>query len=385
MPIHYFLISAELFSHYREIAQWLLLQGNADSIVHIVLNPLHQALKYEVPLSFIQTFLDWATNKDTAESVLLKCVNEKSQTLLHKAVEHNNLPVVEYLLSLCSSPNFVDALDSDGRTALAINLKLGRGVWAFSSSTDPCNKIMEYLVVQGNASLDCFHQSNVSESPIHLACAIGLLQMTIFLLKKDPESVNTSFEGFTPLGVAAIFGRTNIVEWLLENADPNFQHEDWNGSSVLHKVIEFFIRSYNPEGCSETAKILVEKCEADVNDQDQHGATPFLKAIAFSPLSLIMWMIVEAGADVNAIADAGMTPLMLAVNAQREDLVEWWLSENPTPGDSQIRNAYGHTAGEMAMNSSNARIKGLFDCKRRWNLVRYLVEKELLCRHHSDH
>ncbi|MBE8712420.1 ankyrin repeat domain-containing protein [Sphingobacterium hungaricum] len=143
-----------------------------------------------------------------------------------------------------------------------------------------------------------------SSLTIHEAAAAGLTEQVDLMVKQKPEVKDElSSHGFTALGIAAHFGREDIVRLLLKNlADPNISSQ--NGYSVfpLHAAL-----SINHDGI---AKMLIE-AGAEVNILQASRITPLHLAAQHGNIDLII-ILLENGADITVKNDFGLTASDLA-------------------------------------------------------------------------
>ncbi|MVZ67096.1 hypothetical protein GQF61_14640 [Sphingobacterium sp. DK4209] len=144
----------------------------------------------------------------------------------------------------------------------------------------------------------------ISSITIHEACAAGLAEQVRFMLDQKPDVINEiSVHGFYPLGIAAHFGKEEIVRMLLlSHANPN---------------------------ASSTNGYQVYPIHAALSAQ-QHN---------------IVKMLIEAGAEVNVIQASRTTPLHLAAQQGNIDLIIILLEQG---ADISIRNDFGQNASDLA-------------------------------------
>lgn len=137
------------------------------------------------------------------------------------------------------------------------------------------------------------------------ACALGRTDVARRRLAAEPGLVDElSPDGFGALHLAAFFGRTDLVRWLIEQ-----------GASV-NRVAE------NPS-----------------------RVTPLHSAVA-GRTPEILELLVESGADLNARQQGGYTPLMGAAANGRRRMVEFLLRRGAKPG---ARSDEGKTARDLAV------------------------------------
>ena len=201
------------------------------------------------------------------------------------------------------------------------------------------------------------------------AAEVGDLDKIILLVQSGAIIDSTDNRGRTPLYIAAIGGRSNIVDYLLgHGADPN-KGASWKGKQQpLHVaamyghvgIIEDLLRhGAEIEGCTtagETAlhyaawhgrssavKYLLGK-GANPKAKDIYGYTALhfrytrqdvemLNKATGGPFEInfkeVVMLLVSAGADVNAIAEnpKGYTPLMAACAVAPDEVVDYLLTK----------------------------------------------------------
>jgi hypothetical protein len=167
---------------------------------------------------------------------------------------------------------------------------------------------------------------------IHDAAGRGDLEKVKALLKDNPALVfSKSNEPLlytaTPLGYAASYGRTDVVEFLLANkAEVNAR--DLNGQTPL-----FYAAL---QGHEDVVQVLLAH-GADVDAKDKNGQTPLYNAVSHRD---VVEVLLAHGADVNNKARDGQTPLHYAVGFAGMDVVQVMLTYK---ADVNAKDNYGHT------------------------------------------
>ena len=149
---------------------------------------------------------------------------------------------------------------------------------------------------------------------IHEACAAGLTQQVQFMVEQKPEVINElSSHGFYPLGIAAHFGKEDIVRILLRNhANPNSSSQ--NGFQVfpLHAALG------NQQDI--IAKMLIE-AGAEVNVVQSSRITPLHIAAQYGNIDMII-ILLENGANIAIQTDQGQTASDLAADRGFKEIAE---------------------------------------------------------------
>lgn len=161
--------------------------------------------------------------------------------------------------------------------------------------------------------LACYYQKTqivltilkyITSITIHEACAAGLTEQVQLMLDQKPEVINElSSHGFYPLGIAAHFGKEDIVRILLRNhANPNAYSQNGFQSYPIHAAL--------------------------LNQHDN-----------------IAKMLIEAGAEVNVVQNSRISPLHIAAQQGNIDLIIILLENG---AHIQIQNDQGKTASDLA-------------------------------------
>jgi hypothetical protein len=154
----------------------------------------------------------------------------------------------------------------------------------------------------------------------------------------------TDKDGFYLLHEAALFGKKDVANFLIENkADLNVKitgidkkrYEYRNGMTPLHIALD--------TNHSEIAKLLIEK-GADINAISSKGHTP-LSIATFRCNPYLMKDLIEKGADINHKTVNGFTPLHLAAQGRCETGIVYLLKVG---ADEDLHNKDGHTYIEFS-------------------------------------
>ncbi|KUF89943.1 26S proteasome non-ATPase regulatory subunit 10 [Phytophthora nicotianae] len=139
-------------------------------------------------------------------------------------------------------------------------------------------------------------------TPLHWACATGRLDVAEFLLECAKATVNVQDDaGWTPLMSAASAGHGDIVGLLLSKT-----------------------------GRQEVAELLLDYTR-DVNQADNTGSTPLMRAIGGKPSPVVIALLLDHGAKVNTRDVGGNTPLHLAISEGYEDIARFLLENGANP------------------------------------------------------
>lgn len=201
-----------------------------------------------------------------------------------EAIKQGDMNAIRRMVS--DDPSLVDSFNEQGLTA----------VLAAAYFQQPA--IAQFFVEHG-ASLNLFE-----------SCAVGNLDKVKRLLEKQPDHLNAfAPDGFQPLGLAAFFGHTEVVRFLLLRG-------------------------------------------ADVNTPSQNGlkVTPLNSAAAGGHLEIAR-LLLEHGADPNARQADDFVPLHAAAQNGQRDMVELLLKHK---ADKALLNKQGKSAYDIAVEAGHS-------------------------------
>jgi ankyrin repeat protein len=170
-----------------------------------------------------------------------------------------------------------------------------------------------------------YRKPDVARALIGLHAALGGPPLTVFeaaatgetahlraLLDTDPANVNAvSADGFTPLGLAAFFGREAVAaELLARGADVNAVSANAMQVQPLHSAV-----AGNHAGLTR----LLLAHGADVNAAQQDGFTPLMAAAQHGNAALVQDLL-AAGAEAAASTGDGRTAASIAQEEGHSEL-----------------------------------------------------------------
>jgi uncharacterized protein len=149
------------------------------------------------------------------------------------------------------------------------------------------------------------------------AAAAGVRATVDEWLKEDSELLSAiSHDGFTPLHLAAFFGRIPVVELLLSRRAPvNVVSQNPSALQPLHSAVAH----RQPQVALEISRALIA-AGADVNATQHGGWTPLHAAALHGNLPLVR-ILLEAGAKPGAKNDTGQTAAGLAKTKSHKEVM----------------------------------------------------------------
>jgi ankyrin repeat protein len=196
----------------------------------------------------------------------------------------------EVTLLLNGDPSLANARDENGLSAVLTA--------AYYQEPDIAN-----LLVQRGAELSVFE-----------ACTVGELSRVKEWVEQQPDLISAyAPDGFQPLGLAAFFGQTDVVEFLLgKGAEVNSPSHNQMRVTPLHSAIA--------NKRTEIVRLLLDH-GADVNAAQADDFTPLHEAAQNGMLDVTQWLL-DRGANVNPrLSSNGKTPLALAIEHHHDDAV----------------------------------------------------------------
>jgi ankyrin repeat protein len=153
--------------------------------------------------------------------------------------------------------------------------------------------------------------------------------------------------GQTALHMAAFYGKTEAVEWLLEEG-ANVNALDSEGNPPILDAMMGGLLIYDR---LDIATLLIEN-GADINAQDEGGWTPLLDA-AWGCKTDFTRMLLEKGANINAKTSKGWSALYLAARGCQIDTVKLLLEKG---ADVNAKDIDGNTPLRIAKQKGKSDI-----------------------------
>ena len=136
-------------------------------------------------------------------------------------------------------------------------------------------------------------------------------------LGESPKSINgKGAGGWTPIMLAALYGRAEDISRLLaQGADPNAQN-DGGGTALMYAVED-----------ADKTRLLLE-AGADVNARSGEGRTPLLIAVGRTGSTAVVKLLLDKGASTSVRLADGRGALQLAVGARDASLLSLLLERD---------------------------------------------------------
>ncbi len=149
-------------------------------------------------------------------------------------------------------------------------------------------------------------------TPLHLAAMSGRNDLVSILLDNGAEvNAREEQEQKTPLHLAAARENKDLTSLLLDNG-AEVSSKDWEGKTALHLAAE--------KGSADNVALLLDKGGAEVDARDANGRTP-LHLVSRCRHKEIISLLVGSGAKINARDKDDSTALHLAARlGDRETL-----------------------------------------------------------------
>ena len=232
-------------------------------------------------------------NHDECLALLLPYVETTQMgfgMLLSECIHADHTACTEVLLqhwkSVCSNVAFVPHGQEDNKDRAC------PAMWA-----DPA--VFQVLI---DAGADIETEDDMGRSPLHWSCYSGTLAVVKMLVEAGAGVCVADNKEATCLILAANFGHTETVRYLVGLKDVDVNHEQNIGHTALHWAIQ--------EGHCDVMQVLID-AGSDIEAKDEKGRSP-LHWSCFSGKIAVVKMLVKAGAGVRFTDNNGITCLIIA-------------------------------------------------------------------------
>ncbi len=249
-------------------------------------------------------------------NVKLESQNALGNTSLHVACKNRHSKIAAFLIQ--QTPNLLNIVNRKNETPLHLTCEEGQV------------EIADVLI-QHDANLE--DKDENGNTPLHLACEEGHIETAALLIQHGANLEDKDENGNTPLHVACQYGQAKIVALLIQhganlearnNCEMIYDKESLTsftlspekknmlgicGETVLHVAASW--------GRTETVAFLIQKCPNLINALTWHGYTP-LDYAHQHPTTL--GLLMQNGARLEAGNRKGYTLLARTLYSYRMDM-----------------------------------------------------------------
>lgn len=204
-------------------------------------------------------------------------VNKGEPACLHRAIENDDMKMVECLLSLTNID--VNVEDDIGRTPLQRAVSRG--------NVEIVKLLLTSKDIDANGA-----NSNDATPPLHAAVKRDLVEVIKLLLTSDVIDVNAQdTHGRTPLSHAVVFRYVETVKFLLTSKKIDVNVADSNGRTPLHHAAFF--------AYVEIVELLLTSKDIDVDATDKNGRAPLHYAVTSDDDEVVKLLSTFKGIDAS--------------------------------------------------------------------------------------
>ena len=207
---------------------------------------------------------------------------------------------------------FLDAVKAGDVATVKVSLAADRSL--VNAKSDSGESAVLLAMYYGHREVAQALLAHRPELNIHEASAVGDVECVREHLEAEPDLVNAySHDGWTPLHLAAFFGRADAAGALIAGgADLHVLAENAQDNMPLHAAVA--------GRCKDVVALLLSK-GADVHGRTGSRWTP-LHLAAHGGLLDIAELLLDVGADVRAVNDGGETPLAMAMGQGHQSVAD---------------------------------------------------------------
>ena len=158
---------------------------------------------------------------------------------------------------------------------------------------------------------------------IRIAAQRGNLEVFNSLLKKLEIDVNTIYSGFSPIVIAAQNNNSEMFNILINHPKIDIKHL-FSGQFALNEAAA--------KGNLEIFKVLLEKPEIDINYHNQGGYTALHCAVLGGNVKIVKMLFSRPEIDVN-ITSYGKTAFQIAAELKNLEIVQLFLERSDVKFD----------------------------------------------------
>ncbi|KAF3436364.1 hypothetical protein FNV43_RR23456 [Rhamnella rubrinervis] len=267
------------------------------------------------------------------------CSGSQLTALLKPAIDSGNAYLISTLIDAGADVNDRDS-DAGSMLSLAVragNVEIMKILIASGCEIDnTADKILHdaasvnrvdliEILCKSFEDIDVNSVNSDGRTPIHIAAALGHVEVLSFCVSVGGNADLFDFNGWTPLHFAAAEGHFEAVKRLLDCSNSKyvvnregktaFALAADNGHSHLLSLLrldDLLQRAARLDDVHDLKSCLAEG--AFVNGRDQNGWTPLHRAAFKGGIDCVK-VLLNHGAHVDIVDDAGYTPLHCAVEA----------------------------------------------------------------------
>ena len=189
------------------------------------------------------------------------------------------------------------------------------------------------------------------ETPLHIATKNCYLDILTQLLAKKSDVNKKDSNSTTPLHIAAKRSNEAVVNIFLQIPGIKVNETDNTGQTPLIKAAGFF----------PVVRALLKVKGIDVNHADNKGRTALIEAVEKASQDSVKALI-EAGADVNHKDQQQRTPLKIALNLDEPKRIVELLLNLRRKRAGLFDKALQYVSGEYKIETIHSQIKGADPC-----------------------
>ena len=198
-------------------------------------------------------------------------------------------------------------------------------------------ELVDYLVTE--QKVDPMRRANDGDLPLHKACGGDNINVTTYLVnvmsKYFPIETISTFRGRhdqTPLHIAALHGRLEIVKYLINelNCDPNIMISNVNNDKFCGRTP---LHNASQNGQLHVVKFLIENQHCDPLSLDHEHVTPLHMAAQHGHLDTVKYLTLEQHCDPLCTSKKNNTPFHFSVMYGQIQVVEFFIEVLHCPPD----------------------------------------------------
>lgn len=292
----------------RERMVRLLLDSRPKNLDHVPMNG-SSALSYAVEAgnsSIVRMLLDSGADPDLPAKL--------GETPLMCAVSRGDIEIGSILLA--SGRTSVNQTDNDGQSAMHKAILAGDLAFVKLLLGTNIHFVQALERKLGDKVFDAI-PINRQSSPWRD------VDKTVFQMFRNRE-------GRTLVSFAALHGKAEILEILLELPDADVNHENDERKTPL--ALAAF------QGYTAAVELILDDERTGIESRDRYGETPIFGAVRGSYL-LTIKVLLKKGAKINVVNEAGATPLEIAISDEAPYELVDLLAEHRVMGHADRRRA----------------------------------------------